>query len=81
MFILFESWETKNTMTESGEYNTQNSPTAETENLGTHRNIFQRFWDMTILFFGISTKENLEQTRATPIRARGLFLFRDKNKD
>lgn len=40
----------------------------------------QGFWraflDWFILFSGISTASNLSRTRDTPVRGRGLFLFR-----
>ena len=34
------------------------------------------FFDWFILFSGISTASNLSRTRSTPVRGRGLFLFR-----
>jgi hypothetical protein len=38
------------------------------------------FLDFFILFSGISTASNLSRTRNTPVRGRGLFLFRKSEK-
>jgi hypothetical protein len=47
-----------------------------TENKG----FFRAFLDFFILFSGISTASNLSRTRTTPVRGRGLFLFRRPEK-
>jgi len=38
------------------------------------------FWDFFVLFSGISTASNLSRTQPKPVRARGLFLFRNKGE-
>jgi hypothetical protein len=44
----------------------------------------KRFWraflDFFVLFSGVSTASNLSRTRGTPVKGRGLFLFRQRRK-
>lgn len=40
------------------------------------KGFLRAFLDFFILFSGISTASNLSRTRRTPVRGRGLFLFR-----
>ena len=40
------------------------------------KNFWRAFLDFFVLFSGISTASNLSRTRETPVRGRGLFLFR-----
>ena len=40
------------------------------------KGFWRAFIDFFILFSGISTASNLSRTRRTPVRGRGLFLFR-----
>jgi len=40
------------------------------------RGFWRAFLDFFVLFSGVSTASNLSRTRETPVRARGLFLFR-----
>ena len=40
------------------------------------KSFWRAFLDFFVLFSGISTASNLSRTRDTPVRARGLFLFR-----
>lgn len=51
----------------------------ETKGFG-KKGFFRAFWDFFILFSGISTASNLSRTRKTPVRGRGLFLFRRTEK-
>ena len=44
------------------------------------KGFWRTFWDWLILFSGISTASNLSRTRGTPVRRRGLFLFRKPAK-
>lgn len=44
------------------------------------KGFWRAFLDFFILFSGVSTASNLSRTRGTPVRGRGLFLFR-KAKD
>jgi hypothetical protein len=44
------------------------------------KSFWRAFLDFFILFSGISTASNLSRTRATPVRGRGLFLFRKPEK-
>lgn len=44
------------------------------------KGFWRTFWDWLILFSGISTESNLSRTRGTPVRRRGLFLFRKHPK-
>lgn len=44
------------------------------------RSFWRAFLDFFILFSGISTASNLTRTRNTPVRGRGLFLFRKPAK-
>ena len=44
------------------------------------KNFLRAFWDFFVLFSGISTSSNLSRTRETPVRGRGLFLFRQPKK-
>ena len=41
-----------------------------------NKGFWRAFFDWFILFSGISTASNLSRTRDTPVRGRGLFLFR-----
>ena len=41
---------------------------------------FRAFLDFFILFSGVSTASNLSRTRETPVRGRGLFLFRTRKQ-
>jgi hypothetical protein len=45
------------------------------------KGFFRAFLDFFILFSGISTASNLSRTRKTPVRGRGLFLFRKPERD
>jgi hypothetical protein len=40
------------------------------------KNFLRAFWDFFVLFSGISTASNLTRTQGSPVRNRGLFLFR-----
>lgn len=40
------------------------------------KSFWRAFLDFFVLFSGVSTASNLSRTRDTPVRARGLFLFR-----
>jgi hypothetical protein len=40
------------------------------------KGFWRAFLDFFVLFSGISTASNLSRTRNTPVRGRGLFLFR-----
>jgi hypothetical protein len=40
------------------------------------KGFWRAFLDWFVLFSGISTASNLSRTRDTPVRGRGLFLFR-----
>jgi len=40
------------------------------------KGFWRAFLDWFVLFSGISTASNLSRTRETPVRGRGLFLFR-----
>ena len=42
------------------------------------KNFLRAFWDFFVLFSGISTASNLSRTQGSPVRSRGLFLFRPK---
>jgi hypothetical protein len=44
------------------------------------KSFWRAFLDFFILFSGISTASNLSRTRGTPVRGRGLFLFRKPEK-
>jgi hypothetical protein len=44
------------------------------------KSFWRAFLDFFILFSGISTASNLSRTRNTPVRGRGLFLFRKPAK-
>lgn len=44
------------------------------------KSFWRAFLDFFILFSGISTASNLTRTRNTPVRGRGLFLFRKPEK-
>ena len=44
------------------------------------KGFFRAFLDFFILFSGVSTAANLSRTRKTPVRGRGLFLFRKPDK-
>lgn len=43
-----------------------------------NRGFFRAFLDFFILFSGISTASNLARTQGQPLRARGIFLFRNR---
>jgi len=40
------------------------------------KGFWRAFFDFFVLFSGISTASNLSRTRETPVKGRGLFLFR-----
>ena len=40
------------------------------------KSFWRAFLDFFILFSGVSTASNLSRTRKTPVKGRGLFLFR-----
>lgn len=42
------------------------------------KSFWRAFLDWFVLFSGISTASNLSRTRGTPVRGRGLFLFRTR---
>jgi hypothetical protein len=42
------------------------------------KSFWRAFLDWFVLFSGVSTASNLSRTRETPVRGRGLFLFRQK---
>jgi hypothetical protein len=44
------------------------------------KGFWRTFLDWFVLFSGISTSSNLSRTRDTPVRGRGLFLFRQPKK-
>ena len=44
------------------------------------KGFWRAFLDFFVLFSGISTASNLSRTRKTPVRGRGLFLFRKPGK-
>ena len=44
------------------------------------KNFLRALWDFFVLFSGISTASNLSRTQPKPVRARGLFLFRNKGE-
>jgi hypothetical protein len=44
------------------------------------KSFWRAFLDFFILFSGISTASNLSRTRNSPVRGRGLFLFRKPAK-
>ncbi len=44
------------------------------------KSFWRAFLDFFILFSGVSTASNLSRTRNTPVRGRGLFLFRKPAK-
>ena len=44
--------------------------------MGDKKGFWRAFLDWFVLFSGISTASNLSRTRSTPVRGRGLFLFR-----
>ena len=44
------------------------------------KGFWRSFLDFFILFSGISTASNLSRTRGTPVKGRGLFLFRKPKK-
>jgi hypothetical protein len=44
------------------------------------KGFWRAFLDFFVLFSGISTASNLSRTRNTPVRGRGLFLFRRPEK-
>jgi hypothetical protein len=41
-----------------------------------NKSFWRAFLDFFVLFSGVSTASNLSRTRNTPVRGRGLFLFR-----
>jgi hypothetical protein len=45
-----------------------------------NKSFWRAFLDFFVLFSGISTASNLSRTRNTPVRGRGLFLFRKPAK-
>jgi len=40
------------------------------------KSLWRLFWDFFVLFSGVSTASNLSRTQGSPVRSRGLFLFR-----
>jgi hypothetical protein len=40
------------------------------------KSFWRAFLDFFVLFSGVSTASNISRTRGTPVRGRGLFLFR-----
>jgi hypothetical protein len=44
------------------------------------KSFWRAFLDFFVLFSGVSTASNLSRTRNTPVRGRGLFLFRKPEK-
>ena len=42
------------------------------------KGFWRAFLDFFVLFSGVSTTSNLSRTRNTPVRGRGLFLFRTR---
>jgi hypothetical protein len=48
--------------------------------MGDKKSFWRAFLDFFVLFSGVSTASNLSRTRATPVRGRGLFLFRKLEK-
>jgi hypothetical protein len=48
--------------------------------MGDKKSFWRAFLDFFVLFGGVSTASNLSRTRETPVRRRGLFLFRKPEK-
>lgn len=48
--------------------------------MGEKKSFWRAFLDFFVLFSGVSTASNLSRTRGTPVRGRGLFLFRQRPK-
>ncbi len=48
--------------------------------MGDKKSFWRAFLDFFVLFSGVSTASNLSRTRGTPVRGRGLFLFRRPEK-
>jgi hypothetical protein len=48
--------------------------------MGDKKSFWRAFLDFFVLFSGVSTASNLSRTRKTPVRERGLFLFRKPEK-
>ena len=46
------------------------------DSMAEKKGFWRAFLDFFVLFSGISTASNLSRTRGTPVRSRGLFLFR-----
>jgi hypothetical protein len=44
------------------------------------KGFWRAFLDFFILFSGVSTASNLSRTRSTPVKGRGLFLFRKRDE-
>ena len=44
------------------------------------KSFWRAFLDFFVLFSGVSTASNLSRTRNTPVKGRGLFLFRSSKK-
>ena len=44
------------------------------------KGFWRAFLDFFVLFSGVSTASNLSRTRRTPVKGRGLFLFRQHRK-
>jgi len=44
------------------------------------KGFWRAFLDFFVLFSGVSTSSNLSRTRGTPVRGRGLFLFRQRRE-
>jgi hypothetical protein len=48
--------------------------------MGDKKSFWRAFLDFFVLFSGVSTASNISRTRGTPVRGRGLFLFRRSEK-
>jgi hypothetical protein len=48
--------------------------------MGDKKSFWRAFLDFFVLFSGVSTASNISRTRGTPVRGRGLFLFRQRPK-
>jgi hypothetical protein len=40
------------------------------------KSFLRAFWDFFVLFSGVSTASNLSRAQGSPVKNRGLFLFR-----
>ena len=48
----------------------------KTDPLAPKPGFFRHLYDIFLLFSGISTQQNLSRTRETPVKTKGMFLFR-----